>query len=183
MENDPFSLDEEDTESKPTEDSKSFKELRSAYNRLEKQLKTLEPELTDLRAFRADREKVDRETAISGIFQQVGLNPKHAKLYAALNSEGETTAESVAQFAAEYGLLTEEGGQVEAPPAVPAGAAPTVLAETTAPGSKVYSHDEFTEMLNNPATQAKAFQLYQSGRVKLDGLEAIGGEHVNRLTS
>jgi hypothetical protein len=57
------------------------------------------------------------------------LNPKHARLYAAVNPDTEATSESVAAFAAEYGLTTSPEPVAPAP----VEAAPT-FAPTLAPG-------------------------------------------------
>lgn len=137
-----------------------------------KEQKALDAELSELRAFKLEREQIDRQNAIGKVFTEVGLNPKHGKLYAALHPEGETTTEQVAQFATEYGLVTTEGEAVEVPE-VKTGFTPTVINEGTALGSKVYTHDEFIELMRTD--QNKAFQLYQAGRVKLDKLPESGG--------
>lgn len=133
-----------------------------------KEQKALETELAELRAFKDERVKTDRENAIGTVFGEVGLNPKHAKLYAALYPEGDATTETVAQFASEYGLVTTEGEPVAAPEVPKPGFTPTVINEGTALGSKIYTNEEFAELLKTDPN--KAFQLHQAGRVKLNKL-------------
>lgn len=161
---DPFAdvLDDDEVDTNREQDAAT----KRANAERRKQEKVLEAEVTELRAFKADREKFDRENTIGTVFAEVGLNPKHAKLYAALNPEGDATPQTVAQFAADYGLTTTEGEPVAVPEVPATGFVPTVITEGTALGSKMYSHEEFMELLQtNPE---KAMQLHKAGRVRLN---------------
>lgn len=165
--------DEDAPEQQP--DSKG----NAAFAEMRKTNKQLQKELEELRAFKVEQDRVAREQSITSVFSEVGLNPKHAKLYSALNPEGEATPETVAQFASEYGLVTNAGDEVEAPAPQPKGFTPTIVSEASIPGSKVLSHDEFVELMKTDPN--KAFQLHQAGRVRLDSLSDIGGESVRRV--
>jgi uncharacterized protein YdaU (DUF1376 family) len=95
--------------------NKSFAELRKAYNREEKARKALEKEVEDLRTFKSGIVEVQTQQAINSVFTEVGLNPKHADLFKAVNKElsPETvTKDAVAAFAAEYELVTNSGEAV-----------------------------------------------------------------------
>ena len=158
---DPFDPDDES----PDEQSES--KANAAFAQQRKELAALKKEAEELRVFKAQREQLDREDTIGSVFTEVGLNPKHAKLYAALNPEGEANAESVAQFAAEYGLVTAEGEPVSAPaaPEPQKGFVPTAIPQGQSLGSKMYSHEEFMDLLQKDPD--KAMQIHQAGRVEL----------------
>ena len=153
--------DDEDDQTNPQQDSKS----KAAFAQMRKDLKAAQTEAEEGRAWRAEREKSDRENAITGIFTEVGLNPKHAKLFSALNPEGDPTAETVAQFAAEYGLVTTAGEEVEAPEPRSPGFTPTVISEGQALGAKTYNAAEWLEL--SRSNQAEAQKVLASGRVDL----------------
>jgi len=160
---DSFESEDESLEDTKVE-SKPFAELRGHARKLEKQLRSYEKELSELRSFREERVKAERTAAVESTFKDVGLNPKHAKLWAALNPEAEPTAEAVAGFAAEYGLVTENGEQVEAPappsftPTLPTGAGP-------AQATKI-SRAEFRQMYDRDP--ANALKLLEQGRVETE---------------
>lgn len=104
----PFGFDPDEDEDTPNE-NKSFKELRTAYNRLSKEQKAAAQELDDLRAFKLEASARERQAQTESAFTQAGLNPKHSKLFAALNPEGDVTSERVASFVLEYGLVAGDG--------------------------------------------------------------------------
>ena len=56
-------------------------------------------EVQQLREFKAQAEAEKRESEIASTFDEVGFSPKAAKLFAALNPEGEVTTEAVRTFA------------------------------------------------------------------------------------
>jgi hypothetical protein len=120
-------------------------------------------ELEDLRTYKAETETAKREEAIAAAFSEAGLSTKAAKLYAALNPEGEATAESVSAFASEYGI---------GPEAVkPTGFTPTVIPGGRTPAAKTYTRKEMEDIARvNPA---RARALADSGRVKWNN-EGIG---------
>lgn len=129
--------------------NKSFAELRKAYNREEKARKSLEKENEELRTFKSGIVEVQTQTAINSVFTEVGLNPKHADLFKAVNKElsPETvTKEAVAAFAAEYELVTNSGEAVEAPETKPAGFTPPATTGT-GPGTQKLDADGILEKL------------------------------------
>lgn len=154
-----LSDDESETPDTPADKPKTDNQLQAAQRKLAK----AERELEELRAFKAEREQADRNHQIEGVFTDLGLSPKHAKLFAALNPEGEATTESVAGFASEYGLPTVEGGAVEAPAAVERGYTPTVIGEAAPPGAKTYSIEDWRNI--SMADPKQGQQLLQQGRV------------------
>lgn len=120
------------------EDNKSFAALRKAHNREEKARKALEKEVEELRTFKTGIVEVQREAAINSVFTEVGLNPKHAELFKAVNKDLEVDSisrDAVAAFAAEYQLVTNSGEAVEAPESAPSGFTP-VTTGTAAPSQK-----------------------------------------------
>jgi len=71
-------------------------------------------ELEQLREFKASALAYQREAEIADAFEKAGYTGKLAKLWAALNPEGEATAEDVKAFAAEYGVTpARPGGGVQ----------------------------------------------------------------------
>ena len=149
--------------------SSSMQQLRKAYNRMERENKALKQENDELVGFRGEVLKERKDKAIASSFEEVGLNPKHAKLFQALNPEVEIeqiTPQSVAAFAAEYALVTTEGGEVAAPE--PTGYAPV----TTGQASKVsaLSRDEWIKLAQTD--QLAAQKAWEDGRVDLSGIRA-----------
>jgi hypothetical protein len=159
--------DEESEEQQPTaEESKPFTELRKHARKLEKALKERETELDELRRFRQEREQREREQAIATTFEQVGLNPKHARLFAALNPNVEPTTEVVAQFAQEHDLVT---GDAKVPEPQPAAAfAPTLPSGGAAP----------TVVITDPA---EAAALAASDPARFAAMKATGQIRLGRL--
>lgn len=103
----PFADELEEDASEGSE-NKSFTELRKAYNRLEKQLKSMTPELDELRTFKEERIRMERNTAIEATFKEAGLNAQHAKLFAAMNPDADPSTEAVVEFAKSYGLVADD---------------------------------------------------------------------------
>lgn len=161
--------DEEEQEAPGTDDdNKNFVALRKDRNRLEKQLKAVTPELEELRSFKVQVEAEQRQAMIGSVLQQVGLAPSLAKLYGAVNTEGEVTPQSVAEFAKEYGLVSDETvldvPEVEA--SVP-GFKPFVGDD--APGNRKVSRvDWLAKLRTNPE---EAQRLFKQGRVDLSDLD------------
>lgn len=166
MPQDDFLLDDEEdegTEQQAVADPKQ----NAAFAQMRKEKKALEKELSELRAFRQEQEKAQRTATVAEAFKQVGLQPDWAEFY-----QGEdASAEAVRQWAIAKKFLQPAEGEPAPEPVAPptTGFTPTVIEGGTSLGSKIYTHDEFTEMLKTD--QARAFQLYQAGRVKLDKLE------------
>lgn len=127
-------------------DNPSFKALRQAFKRQEKQIKALEKEIEPLREYKTTTEAEKRGTAIEAAFKEVGLKPEHAELFSAVNPEAEVTAESVQAFAAKYGLATVDGSGVGEPgPSDAAGFAPVTTGTT--PGSNTMTHEQAMELV------------------------------------
>lgn len=162
--------DEEEADSTDSsqDDNKNFVALRRDRNRLDKLVKAQTPELVELRTFKASVEAERRTAQVSGIFQGAGLNPNHAKLFNALNPEGEVTVEAVADFAKEYGLVTDEAAfGLEEAPAKTAGFKPFVGEDS--PGNmKVSRVDWLARLKTNPE---EAQRLFKQGRVDLSDLD------------
>lgn len=155
-----------DDEDEPQSDSKpAASKDNAAFAQMRKELRDLKKEADELRAFRVDREKADRETAISGVFTEVGLNPKHAKLFTALNPEGDATPELVAKFATEYGLVTNEGEGFEMPQPASEhrGFTPTVVEGGSTPAGKTYNREEFDQIMRENPVRGR--QLAEAGKV------------------
>ena len=161
--------DESDDQEEAQTQSKPFTELRGHARKLEKQLRAYEKELGDLRAFREEHVKAERATVIESTFKEVGLNPKHAKLFSALNPDADPAAitkEAIATFASEYSLAPEGETELEAPPA-PTGFVPMSSSMASAPSGTV-SREEWIRM--SAADPVKAEALLNAGRVDFAGL-------------
>ena len=162
-------VSDENDEPVGAQESKPFTELRGHARKLEKQLRAYEKELADLRTYREDHVKVERATVIESTFKEVGLNPKHAKLFSALNPDADPAAitrETIASFASEYSLAPEEGSVVEAPLQA-TGFVPTSTSMASAP-SGVVSREEWMRLSATDPVKAEA--LWSAGRVDLAGL-------------
>lgn len=135
--------------------------------RREANLASIQAEIDQLRAYKAEAEKADRIADVAAVFTDAGLSPAFAAIYTALNPD-EPTPQDAARFAAEYGLPVEQT-QDEHPE--PRGFTPTVFASGTMASAKMYDLDEYVEVLDkNPA---KAMQIRRAGRVR--GLEKRNG--------
>lgn len=83
-------------------------QMREAIDRLTEKVSGLEKDNSDLRGELRVRDAQDA-------FRAEGYNPAHGKLFAAVNPEGEITAEAVTAFADEQGLpLLDTSGDGEA---------------------------------------------------------------------
>jgi hypothetical protein len=150
--------------------NKSFAELRKAYNREEKARKALEKEVEDLRTFKSGIVEVQTQQAINSVFTEVGLNPKHADLFKAVNKEITPEAiskEAVAAFAAEYELVTNSGEAVEAPEEKPAGFTPVTTG--TGPGSQKLDAEGILEKLRKGDLEGLNAD-FKAGRVQRESV-------------
>ena len=159
--------DDEDSgdgeESGASEANASFKDLRKAYNRAEKERKALEAEAIDLRTFKATTVEKERAVQLEVILKESGLSPKHATLFTKLNPEAEITPETVLGFAKEYDLVKSDGEGVEVPEKPASGFNPV----STGVGGdlKTYTREELDVLVyTNPDLANK---LIQEGRVEL----------------
>lgn len=105
-----------------------------------------------------------REAEIADAFEKAGYTGKLAKLWAALNPEGEATAEDMKAFAAEYGVT----------PARPEGYTPTIIgSEASAMPAKTYTRAEMEEIARTNPARAQA--LAEQGRVVWNNPQQIEG--------
>lgn len=103
--NDDFDDDSVDEQGQvePTRDSNPIKQLRAQLRAAQKQLKEQSQIVSEYETFKAERDAQVKAEATGKIFEQMGLNPVHAKLFMATNSQ-DATAEAIAKFALDYGL-------------------------------------------------------------------------------
>ncbi len=157
-------LDDNEDENTGTEDKSA-----SAFAAMRKELKASKKELEELRTFRAEQATLQRATAIQTVAKELGINPKHAGFYPI---EQEPTPEAIKAWAIETDLLqVEEGEASEPPPSTETGFTPTVVSGGATPGAKVYTAEEFDQLMEVDPT--KAMQVYKAGRVQKE--QAPGG--------
>lgn len=169
----PFDLPdagENEGDGAPVETS-TMQDLRKYAKRLEKESKALQDELAELREFRGTVTKERRDNALTAAFTEVGLNPAHAKLFTALNPEvgiEEINADSVAKFAAEFGLPAQSTGEV---PAAPEPRQEGYVPVTTgqAPPLAKYSQDDIDQMFRE-GRHDEVMEAYRTGRVQRETL-------------
>jgi hypothetical protein len=150
--------------------NKSFADLRKYANRIERDLKKATAEVEELRTFKDGIVEVQTQTAINSVFTEVGLNPKHADLFKAVNKElsPETvTKDAVAAFAAEYELVTNSGEAVEAPEEKPAGFTPVTTG--TGPGSQKLDAEGILEKLRKGDLEGLNAD-FKAGRVQRESV-------------
>jgi len=143
--------------------SSTIQDLRKAFNRVKQEKKDLEARVEELSAFQATVVKEKRQAAVTSSFEEVSLDPRHVKLYEALNPDvalEAITAESVAAFAAEYGLVTTSGETVEAA-AAPSGYTPVTTGQASKPS--MLDRSEWLKLVNTDP--AAAYKAHQEGRV------------------
>ena len=160
MSDDDFELSDDDEVDAPQDEARQKREA-AAIRRQLKQAEALTKEVEELRAFKAEQEKVTRQSAVSTVFTEVGLNPKWAGFY----NGDDSSPEAIKQWAIEQEFLQPQEGE-PAPAPVSTGFTPTVISESAPAGSKVYSQDEFMELLK--VDPNKAMQVHSAGRVKLE---------------
>lgn len=143
-------------------ESQNLAEIRKWGKSLERQLKAVTPELEELRAYRAERVKAEREAIITTTFKEVGLDERHGKLFAALNPDTEVNAEAVTKFASEYGLPTTQGEEVDAPSE---GYSPPVVPSAIPGGLKKYTQAEVMALLREGKAD-EVSRAVKEGRVE-----------------
>jgi hypothetical protein len=156
MSEDIFDLPDDDEE---TPAQKPRNNEAAALRKMEKDMKALSTELEELRTFKVEREKQDRGNAVTSAFQELGLNPKHAKFY---SGEGDVTVDAIKAWAVAEDFLTVSEDEA-APEAPQPGFTPTVIEGSQAPGSKIYEFDEWMKLSQSDPTRAQ--QLWKAGRV------------------
>ncbi len=172
----PFELDDENetgADASAGSDSASMKELRDAYKRIEKENKAF-------KADQAKREADSRNALVASTFKEVGLNEKHATLFAKVNPEVEVTADAVKAFAAEYDLTTSDGGTVDAPAPVDAPSGPKpVMTGSAAPDLGTLTPEEAMKLPVEERNKLKEAGRIESlphnedGSLAIDWLEGI----------
>ena len=154
-----FDVPDDDEVSPAPQDRARQKREAAQLRKQLKEAEALKAEVEELRSFKAEQEKVARQNAVSGVFQEMGLNPKWAGFY-----NGDTAEpEAVKAWATEMEFITPSE---DAPPPAPAstGFTPTVITDSAPVGSKIYDADEFTALL--ATDPKKAEQVYRAGRLK-----------------
>ena len=169
---DPFSVDDDENEgdAAPQADNSTIKQMREALERAEKRNKTYEKQLEKLTEFQNTVLGERREQAVTSVFTEAGLNPKHAELYKRLNPDIEVesiTADAVNAFASEYGLAASSGEVPEAPEVQPEGFTP-VTTGSAAPAQYI-SEEQIKEWLNRGDVEA-VNAAYASGRVQKESV-------------
>ncbi len=99
--------------------------------------------------------KPERQSEVAEQFEKQGFTRKLAKLYRALNPDGEATPEDVKAFAAEYEVM----------PTRAVGYTPTTVSnEGRVPAAKTYTRAEMEEIAKQTPLRARA--LAEAGRIK-----------------
>lgn len=169
----PFSVDddtEDEGDAAPAGDNKTIKAMREALERAERRAKNAEKQVEKLSEFQTSVLAERREQAVSSIFTEVGLNPKHAELYKRLNPDIEVdaiNADAVNAFAAEYGLATSSGDVPEAPEVKPEGFTP-VTTGNAAPSATI-SDEQISQWLSEGNLEA-VNKAFQDGRVQKESV-------------
>lgn len=154
--------DDFDPDALNPEDNSSFKALRDAYKRAEKEKKEFEKQLGELTPKLQEYVEKERFAKVETTFKEVGLDPKISKLFFGANPDAEITPDAVKAFAAEYGFQTEQGTQVD-PPAAD-GFDPQAVGSGTSAGLKMYTPQEITAMLKEGKTE-EANRAVKEGRM------------------
>ncbi len=160
----------EEEEAPQEQDSNPVKQLRTHADKLEKQLKARDKELEELRTFRDEFNNKQRTEKVSSVFTELGLNPTHAKFWQLENPEAEPDATTVGKWAVDNGFAQATEDAVETPSFTP-----TTIPETTAPGGKRFTLDEWLNIsVTNPA---EGERILKQGRVdRTDLRQGIGPE-------
>lgn len=173
-------VDETEGEKSP---NKNFADLRKAYNRAERERKALATEIEELRTFRTEVTEKETQAKVQHVFEEVGLNPAHAKLFKALNPEvgsDGVTVETVAAFAKEYALVTTTGEALPEPEQKPEGFKPVATTSGSSSGPAAMSLDE-AKVLIHQGRYDEVNKLYQEGRVEKLERDANGAPVVDWL--
>jgi hypothetical protein len=170
--------DETGTDGETGAASKNFTDLRKWANKRDREAKTFEKELEGLRDFKLSVESKQRIEAVKSAFDEVGLNPKHAALFAKLNGENEVTVDTVKAFAAEYELPTVQGEQVVTPDPKASGFTPVVTGAT--PDPSMLSLEDAQKLIRE-GKYDEAQKLYESGRIVKMERDANGAPVVDWL--
>jgi len=149
--------DDDEVQAPPQDEAKQKREAADIRKRL-KEAETLAKEVEELRVFKAEREKADRQNAVTGAFTALGLQPEWTKFF-----DGEETTEDAVKAWAVSNKFLQPAEDEPAPEPVSTGYTPTVI-EGSPIGSKIYSFDEWLKMSETDPAQAN--QLWKSNRVE-----------------
>jgi hypothetical protein len=168
VDDDLFDFNDED-EAPQEQDSNPVKQLRTHANKLEKQLKAQEKELEDLRSFHTEQTAKQRDSQVTTVFNDLGLNPAHVKFWKLENPDTEPEANAVGKWAVENGFAQAEESAPDT------GSFTPTTVEGTAVGNKRLSVTEWYELTaSDPAAAQLAFQ---KGRVDFTGIrQGLGQE-------
>ncbi len=156
-----------------TDDNRTIRELRARIKELEgseKRLKKLEPELNELRTFKAEQEGRVRVSSAEKAFEAAGLPTGLADLFAEKH-EGDITEDAVKAWAEQRGLTPapkETPTEQPQPQPVVGGFefTPTVQGAPPAP-QKMTALDAIAQFSGNPQALAEAVR---NGRIEAEPL-------------
>jgi len=147
-------LDDED-EPKTEKKDAAFAQMRKALKEAEKRAEEAEGKVQEFT-------QMQRAITIQETAQKLGINPKHAAFYPV---DKEAEPEAIKSWAVEMELLkAAEGEEVDDTPEPEAGFTPTVIAEASMVGSKMYSVEEFEKLVKMDPRKAEA--IYKAGRLE-----------------
>jgi len=159
--------DEDQEQQKPEVDPKK---LGYALRQRDKEAKKLAKELEELKTWRADRERQDKEGTLSG----AGLSAGQAKAFLRLYEE--VTPEAIQSFRTDILGMAPEPIPEPEPQAAPETPAPAGFAPTSAGtpvlGKKMLEASEYRAMMKNPTTRPEAIKAASEGRVLPNNPEA-----------
>jgi hypothetical protein len=147
------------------------KKLGYALRQREKETKKLAKELEELRTWRADRERQDKESTLSG----AGLSAGQAKAFLRLYEE--VTPEAIQSFRTDILGMAPEPTPEPEPQAAPETPAPAGFAPTSTGTPVIAKHmleaKDYRAMMKNPATRPDAIKAAREGRVLPNNPEAL----------
>ena len=153
--------DEEETTPEASQDSGPMKQLRRHANKLEKDLKSRDTELEELRTFKDEFNNSKRAEKAASVFTELGLNPAHVKFWQLENPDAEVDAVEVGKWAVENGFAQ---ATVEASDQG-SGFTPTTTPDATPPGAKRLTRAEWLALAGSDSAAAQL--AFQKGRVDL----------------
>lgn len=158
-----------------TGSNKNFADLRKYAKKMEREAKAAQAKVEELAAFQAEVLAERRAADLDRVFEQVGLNTKHAALFTKVNPDAEVTAEAVKAFAAEYELTTVAGDVPDAPEPEAQGLTPIVKGGNTGNAGGAGGKMSSQEWLQLQATDfAKAQRLFAEGMVDFSDAAGAG---------
>jgi len=130
----------------------------AAKARIDRQKAKLQKELDELKAWKVERERADRDQAVKAALEAVGVDMRSVNFYQELIA-AEDPAAALPSLKQKY-----LGEEEEATPAPQAGFTPTVFEEATPAAAKRLTRQEWEDVMReNPA---RATALAEAGKVK-----------------